>query len=57
MNKRDTTVPVELLYGVSRRLAHIRGEVSCRLLDGQHHDGDNDGDTDTGQNPECTGPD
>lgn len=57
MNKRDTTVPVELLYGVSRSLAHIRGEVSRRLLDGQHHDGDNYGDTDTGQNPECTGPD
>lgn len=57
MNKLDTTVPVELLYGVGSCLAHIRGEVSRRLLDGQHHDGNNYRDTDTGQNPERTGPD
>lgn len=40
-----------------RSLPHIRGQVSCSLLDGQHHDGDDDGDTDAGQNPQCTGPD
>lgn len=50
-------VPVQLLYGVSRCLADIWGEVSSRLLDGQHHDGHNYGDTDTGQNPKCAGPD
>lgn len=50
-------LPVELLDGVGRRLPHIRGHVGRRLLDGQHHDGDDDGDPDTGQNPQCAGPD
>lgn len=51
------TVPEELLDSMGRSLPDIWGQVSCCLLDGQHHDGDNYGDTDTGQNPKCTGPD
>lgn len=51
------TVPVELLDSMSRCLPDVGGQVSCRLLDSQHHDRDNYWDTDTGQNPKCTGPD
>ena len=50
-------VPVELLDGVGRRLPDVRRQVGRRLLDGQHHDGDDDGDPDTGQNPQSAGPD
>lgn len=42
---------------MGRSLPDIGGQVSCSLFDGQHHYGDNYGDTDTGQNPQCTGSD
>lgn len=49
------TVPVELLDSMSSSLPYIRGQVGCSLLDGQHHNGDNYGNTDAGQNPQRTG--
>lgn len=52
---KQRTVPVEFLDSVGRRLPDIWGQVGCRLLDGQHHDGDNYGNPDTGQNPQGAG--
>ena len=50
-------VPVELLDSVGRSLPDVRGQVGSGLLDGQHHDGDDDVHADAGQNPQRTGPD
>lgn len=44
----DGGVPVELLDSVSGRLPYVWRQVSRRLLDGEHHDGDDDGDPDAG---------
>lgn len=49
-------LPVQLLDSVSRRLPDVRGQVGRCLLDSQHHDGDDNGDPDAGQNPKCAGP-
>lgn len=51
------SLPVQLLDRMCWSLPHIWGQVSCSLLDGQHHNGDNNGDADTGQNPQSTSPD
>lgn len=42
---------------MGRCLSDIRRHVICCLLDSQHHDGDNYGNTDTGQNSKCAGTD
>lgn len=47
-------VPVELWDGVSSSLANIRGEVSTGLLDGEHHYGSNNWNSNTGQHPQST---
>lgn len=44
-------LPVEFLDSMRRGLPDVRGKVGGRLLDGQHHDGDNNRDTNTGQDP------
>ena len=50
-------VPVELLDGVGRGLPHVGRHVTGRLLDGQHHDGDDDGHPDAGQHAQRAGAD
>lgn len=52
----EKRLPVQLLDSVSRCLPDVRGQVGRRLLDRQHHDGDDNGDPDTGQNPKRAGP-
>lgn len=49
-------LPVQLLDSVSRCLPDVWGQVGRGLLDGQHHDGDDNGHPDAGQNPKCAGP-
>ncbi len=48
----EYVLPVEFLNGVSGGFPHIRWKVSGCFFDGQHHDGDDDGNSDTGQDPE-----
>lgn len=44
----DWSVPVELLDSVSSRLPHVWRQISWCLLDGQHHDGNDYGNSDAG---------
>lgn len=45
-------LPVEFLNGVSGSFPDVRWKVGGWFFDGQHHDGDDDGNSDTGQDPE-----
>lgn len=49
--------PVEFGNGVGRRLPHIWRHVRGGFFDGQHHDGDDDGDSDAGENSQGAGSD
>lgn len=50
-------LPVEFGDGMGSCLANVGGHVGRCFLDGQHHDGNDDGDPDTGENSQSTGPD
>lgn len=45
---------IEFGYGVGGSLAHVRWHVRYCVLDGQHHDGHNDGHTNAGQHTQGT---
>lgn len=49
--------PVEFGNGVGRRLPDVRRHIGGGLFDGQHHNGDDDGDSDAGENSQSTGSD
>lgn len=51
------TIPVKLWDSMSCRLSDIRWHVHHSFFDGQHHDGGDHEDTDTGQDPQGTGSD
>lgn len=49
--------PVEFGNGVGRRLPDIWRHIGGGLFDGQHHNGDDDGDSDAGENSQSAGSD
>lgn len=49
--------PIEFGDGVCGRLPHVWRHIRGGFLDGQHHDGDDDGDPDAGENSQGAGSD
>lgn len=48
---------VQLGDGICRCLPYVGRHVRHRLLDGEHHDRSNDGNSDAREDPKCTGSD